>query len=593
MVGRFESAELKRDALAHEDLCSRQGLMGRCACLAGVPLIVVGLISLLSPVLPLEHLLWSSQSSPGSAPAPPPPVVKPARGGLDFSSPSYSSPGVDSAYLDYGVGGSSAPRPQEVSRMSLDFSLLTLLLTVLALCVLPPFLRGASAPSPWVGAGAWPQNMQGGVPPWQGGPFGGAFGTPPVGSGGNLFGLGDLLGGNGGRARLIDVKPGELRGNTAACFGGNTWDAPAAGFNGSWPQAGIVAGAGGAMDWTATPGAGGFGAMSAWGQSPAMGSWGAAVPSPYGSQPNGLRGGALGLHTAPAGLPSEAEVQETYATFGVQLQQWVSALAALIDQQVVGTLLQQIDESDQLWQQALSQRGMRLTTELPRHAFPGQGMGLGMGGGVQELSVFERNLPKPLCDEPQAMQLWSKRQQLEMFLVHPSFGPSQRAYVLDRLREWRQRGVLNAMRSDWRPSENVPTDAHILENLVIKMLVHHNPHLDFGNCFLASANASPTGKHMGQAPTAYLRQVTDQLMTPKPVPHYEVVVLQKTWRLRPGNTNFLEAFVLLLSALRQHSRSYQAFHPAMMAIVTGQSSIPGLSSLQNIGQNLYNRWRQW
>ena len=34
-------------------------------------------------------------------------------------------------------------------------------------------------------------------------------------------------------------------------------------------------------------------------------------------------------------------------------------------------------------------------------------------------------------------------------------------------------------------------------------------------------------KHLGQDPTCFLRQTVDQTLTPKPAPHYEVVVLQK------------------------------------------------------------------
>ena len=36
-----------------------------------------------------------------------------------------------------------------------------------------------------------------------------------------------------------------------------------------------------------------------------------------------------------AHLPNDVEVQETYSAFGVELQQWVSALASTIDQQVI------------------------------------------------------------------------------------------------------------------------------------------------------------------------------------------------------------------------------------------------------------------
>merc|ERR1712217_174523 len=155
------------------------------------------------------------------------------------------------------------------------------------------------------------------------------------------------------------------------------------------------------------------------------------------------------------------------------------------------------------------------------------------------------------------------------FLVHPSLEPAQRQYVLERLREWRQRGLLNAMRYELRPNDMMPTDAHILENLMIKML---NFHLDFANCFMSTGHAPPLAKHLGQSPTAYLRQVTDQSLLPRPAPHYEVVTLQNTWKIRPGNANFLEALPSLLDALRRQSKSYQSFPQVLRQSVEAAAS---------------------
>jgi len=242
---------------------------------------------------------------------------------------------------------------------------------------------------------------------------------------------------------------------------------------------------------------------------------------------------------------------ETYASFGVELQQWGPALAGVVDREVVEPLLRELDENDQLWAQVLNPRGWRLTHEAPRLTYPG------IGPGAQELSVFDRNLPRPLCDDRQAVELWNRRQTLEVFLVHPSFEPAQRPYVLERLREWRHRGVLSAMRHEWRANPSLPTDGHILENLLVKMLSIYLD--DFAGCFMGAGHSPPLAKHLGQSPTAYLRQVTDQSLFPKPAPHYDVVTLQRAWRIRPGNTNLLEALALLLQALRRNSRSYQSF----------------------------------
>mmetsp|Transcript_110583 Transcript_110583/g.323580 ORF Transcript_110583/g.323580 Transcript_110583/m.323580 type:complete len:236 (+) Transcript_110583:1429-2136(+) len=227
-----------------------------------------------------------------------------------------------------------------------------------------------------------------------------------------------------------------------------------------------------------------------------------------------------------------------------------------------------IDASDQMWHQALAPRGWRLSFEAPRLAYPG------VGPPAQELSVFDRNLPRPICDDPRAVDLWKSRQVFEAYLMHPMFEPGQRAYVLERLREWRQRGLQNSVRADYRPSDQLPTDAHILENLVFKML---SLHLDFGSCFVTVGPSPPVAKHQGQAPTAYLRQVTDQAVLPRPAPHYEVVTLHKTWRLRPGNSNVLEALALLMQALRRHSQhSYQAFPQSLRTALesTAATSAP-------------------
>ncbi|CAL1136921.1 unnamed protein product [Cladocopium goreaui] len=83
-------------------------------------------------------------------------------------------------------------------------------------------------------------------------------------------------------------------------------------------------------------------------------------------------------------------------------------------------------------------------------------------------------------------------------------------------------------------------------------------------------------KHLGQAPSAFLRQTVDQTPTPKPVPHYEVVVLQKVWKLRPGNRNLLEALALLMHALRKNSRSYNSFPQSLRNVMEGSAN-PWLS----------------
>jgi hypothetical protein len=242
-----------------------------------------------------------------------------------------------------------------------------------------------------------------------------------------------------------------------------------------------------------------------------------------------------------------------------------------MQKEIVEPLIQELEESDRLWQQALASRGWRFTTEAPRQASPG------MGPQVQELSVFERNLPLQLLQlNPQAADLWNRRQLMESYLLHPAFPPEQRPFVLARLREWRDRGLANVMRSDARQHNQLPTDAHILENLIVKML---NISMDFESCFLGTPHAPPMAKHLGRPAVAYLRQVTDQTVLPKPAPHYEVMTPTKVWKFRPGGRNLFEALALLIHTLRRHNaRSFQSF-PASLRNAVEPSALGAIANL--------------
>merc|ERR1712083_669578 len=95
----------------------------------------------------------------------------------------------------------------------------------------------------------------------------------------------------------------------------------------------------------------------------------------------------------------------------------------------------------------------------------------GIGFPTQELRIFDQYLPAPFSNEPQAVEFWQKRQQLENYLKHPNFEPAvQRQYVLGRIREWHQRGITSAVCHSFRPGDVLPTDGHILENLIIRFL---------------------------------------------------------------------------------------------------------------------------
>jgi hypothetical protein len=285
----------------------------------------------------------------------------------------------------------------------------------------------------------------------------------------------------------------------------------------------------------------------------------------------GLTAAAPGQGAAVANLPSEADCMDTYASHGADLQQWVPRLRQLVALDI-DRLIRGLEENDKMWQQELSARGWRLTTEAPQQAYPG------LSPQVQEISVFDRFLPAALLQlGPIVAEKWNQRQQYESYLIHPGFPPDQRANVLGRLKEWRDRGMQNSMRFEYRTGYS-PTDAHILENILIKML---NMGMEFEKCFLATPHAPPLAKHLGQSPFAYLRQVTDQAANPKPAPHYEVVTLSKVWKFRPGNSNLFEALALLIHALKRHQpRSYQLFPQQLRNAIesTTSANLPGGAS---------------
>jgi hypothetical protein len=203
--------------------------------------------------------------------------------------------------------------------------------------------------------------------------------------------------------------------------------------------------------------------------------------------------------------------------------------------------------------------------------------------GVNIVSVFNNNLPIPLCSEPEAVQKWKDRQDLEEFFRHPLFDPiATRQHVLGRLQDWSQRGIAASMRANYHPSSHMPSDAHILENLVIKLL--HRQTRDFTNRYLAlhGSLVPPCTQHDGQYPPAFLRQVADQRLHPRPEPHYEVVVgtgsSSRVWKLQHTSFNLAEALGLFLFVIRQNPQCYAEFPRSFTEAVDAAAS-PNPSAL--------------
>lgn len=595
MVRRFESADLKRQAQFHEDAYAGKGLWHKCKLAIGA---IVSIAALCSPFLSFDE--WFSSGRGSIVPE----VV-----------PRASARHIDTSASDF----SHLDTPSPVDHPAgFDYNLLLLCGVILGFCVIPALLNpqvppvGGSTNS--FGQPAMPgllAQASSGLFGSQQGLFGsqqGYFGNP-YGSQQGYFGLQgpSILTGNRGMpdqhaiGRVVDLKPGEMgygsRNPGFSNFNDNSFQAAPWSLGGSgWPGAGMIPGQVPGQ-W---PGA----------DAPRSGSWQSPVPSPYspenvafgaqaGQQRFAYGGGIGGFNpgfssslsgNVPGsfnqlqgsfgsstfgggglsirGVPSEAEVTETYASHGMNLQQWVPQIIALVEQQILEPLLKSLQASDQQWVASLNTLGWRLTTDRP--AMHTNAMGV----TPRELSVFDKNLPMPLCNDQAASELWRQRQALEQYLTHPSFDLSQRQYILHRLQEWRQRGIRSSMRFDQRASEAAPTDAHLLELLVMRML---DSHMDFSACFAAAGSSPPRSKFQGQPPAAYLRQVTDQSSYPKPPPHYELVTPTKTWRLRQGNSNLIEALALLLDALRRHPRAFQSFPAALRAIAEPQAAPGGIA----------------
>lgn len=572
-MGRFESRALRREALAHEFVTARQSSPGRFWCLACLFFVVACVYSMLGSasadistrVSPSADISIRADSSP--RPAAPEEEEEgehthvdslhaaDVESAVELPDPSGTSLGYESDFTVPLEFHEMTDEP-ETDHLSFDFSLMAVLLALFVICLVPQLTRAATMFSKRPYLNPWPGVANLGAGAMQP--------TPP----------GMLLGSNfaGDRSwRVIDVKPGELRGGGGA-GGGGIFGSP--GFGVDWNGSS-------AMPWTSL-GAQGAGTIT-------NGSWGIPLPSPHTAGTNSfpyssgnmgplpLAGslstptfglglpGAAGQGAGVANLPTEADCMDTYASHGADLQQWVPRLRHFVDKVIIEPLIRGLEENDKMWQQALSSRGWKLTTEAPQQAYPG------LSPQVQEVSVFDRFLPASVLQiDPRASELWNQRQQWESYLIHPGFPPDQRAHVLGRLKEWRDRGIQNSMRCEWRTGQS-PTDAHILENILIKML---NMGIEFEKCFLATPHAPPLAKHLGQSPVAYLRQVTDQLASPKAAPHYEVVTMSKVWKFRPGNSNLFEALALLIHALKRHQpRSYQLFPQQLRNAIESTTSV--------------------
>jgi len=255
-------------------------------------------------------------------------------------------------------------------------------------------------------------------------------------------------------------------------------------------------------------------------------------------------------------------------------------LLTFMQQHVIRPLLGELASSDAMWQQVLSSQGWELTanassnTAASSFQFHQQQQQQQLHQRQRFVSILDPRLPSPLCDDMQAVRLWEERQQLERSLFNPNFEVSaaHRNHVLARLQLWARQGILcdGAERS----CGVIPTDGHILENLMLQWLnrrcnftarflpsggsalrkvpqSHPSPPFSMANGgsygglqgFSSSSSSSTSWPMTG---SVLLRQVSNQLLSVKPQPEYELEACGRSWAFSPSPTNFLEAIALML-----------------------------------------------
>ncbi|CAD7927085.1 unnamed protein product [Amoebophrya sp. A120] len=224
------------------------------------------------------------------------------------------------------------------------------------------------------------------------------------------------------------------------------------------------------------------------------GSSSSSAPPPV---PNGFAGGlSLGSFFGAAKFDDQGVRTEFPAV------PWlVGQLENMVQQSIIPPLLQQLRESDELWQQGLRRVGKTLSFEEPSSR-----TGDRQNGNI--LSVFDRNLPAEFASDQNAVQLWKKRQEMEVYLCHPSFPLVARNYVHSRLMQWASDNLTsasglrslqsNGFKRNYHAEQADPatgiTDSHILENLLVKTLESHLGH-QFAAKYMASTSANGSDAH--------------------------------------------------------------------------------------------------
>eukprot|EP00397_Hematodinium_sp_SG-2012_P016654 GEMP01017000.1.p1 GENE.GEMP01017000.1~~GEMP01017000.1.p1 ORF type:complete len:477 (+),score=57.67 GEMP01017000.1:191-1621(+) len=250
--------------------------------------------------------------------------------------------------------------------------------------------------------------------------------------------------------------------------------------------------------------------------------------------------------------------EETYKEFPEVVEMGMQ-LMEIVEKSIIQPLLAKLDQSDRIWESELARVGLKFVTYDPS-------LRSGDRQNANVVSVFDRFLPQPLANHQMAADAWAQRQSLEVYFVHPSFSTACRNYVIQRLRDWTQRGLRYGYRCFEKDISSGITDGHIVENLLVKML---DSHTDFSKKYLhtpslASSVSSLFGAWggLGSQGTVFLKPVRSDTV------EYEVQTADGVRKLKPGDRNIFEAFSLffLLKGRDRDSRALHQFPQSIQAL---------------------------
>lgn len=153
-------------------------------------------------------------------------------------------------------------------------------------------------------------------------------------------------------------------------------------------------------------------------------------------------------------------------TVGVRLQE-------ILERNVIIPVCYSLQEDDIKWENEANRNGVQFITSYNTIRYVDRFSLFSKSGYFPrvELSIFDRDLPRQMVWCREIMEDWEVRQGIEEFLRHPNFSRIlSRDYVFDRMNMFVHRGFQNIYCPNKMDPQSKITDAHIVENLMLKFL---------------------------------------------------------------------------------------------------------------------------